>query len=281
MIQLKNVNFGYKKSNPLFRDLNLELSAGHIYGLLGKNGAGKSTLMKIMCGLRFAQSGVVSVMEQPAQWRYPAMLQDIYFLGEEVSAPDLTVKEFISIYSKMYPNFDHQQMDVYLREFEIPDDSKHLISKMSYGQKKKVMIAFALATNVKVLMMDEPTNGLDIPSKSIFRKVMTMATDEQRLFLISTHQVRDLHSLIDSILVLDSGEIVINSTTEEITDKLVFRVVDSLEEAPDAIYSEDTLRGIYTVSPNVNQMESKLDLELFFNAVLANKQKVKQLFSEL
>ena len=280
MIQLKDVNFSYRKGVPLFTGLNLQLENGHIYGLLGKNGAGKTTLMKIICGLRFAQSGVVSVLDHPAQWRHPSMLQDLFYLGEEIWAPDLSVQEFVAIYSQLYPHFSNEQMQTYLQTFDVPDSKQH-ISKMSHGQKKKVMLAFALATNVKLLLMDEPTNGLDIPSKSIFRKVMTMACDPQRMFLISTHQVRDLHSLIDSILLLDKGEIVINATTDEITDKLLFQVVDSIDEVPDALYTEDTLRGFYTVSLNKTNQPSKLDLELFFNAVLAKRSELKQIFNEM
>lgn len=264
----------------MFDGLSLELEGGHIYGLLGKNGAGKTTLMKIMSGLRFAQRGTSTVLGEPSQWRHPAMLEDLYYLGEEMWAPDLSVDEFTDCYSVFYPKFSREQMDLYLSEFEIAD-KKQKVSKMSHGQKKKVLISFALATNVKVLMMDEPTNGLDIPSKSTFRKVLAMASDEERMFLISTHQVRDLHSLIDTILVLDGGEIIVNATIDEITDKLLFKVVDSLDEVPDCIYSEDTLRGIYTISRNGAHKPSKLDIELFFNGVLANRKMMKQIFSEI
>ncbi len=280
MIELKDVRFGYRKGQQLFDGLSLELQGGRIYGLLGKNGAGKTTLMKIMSGLRFAQSGTSTVLGEPSQWRHPSMLQDLYYLGEEMWAPDLSVEEFTNCYSVFYPKFSNEQMETYLKEFEITD-KKQKVSKMSHGQKKKVLISFALATNVKILMMDEPTNGLDIPSKSTFRKVMAMAADEERMFLISTHQVRDLHSLIDTILVLDGGEIIVNATIDEITEKLLFKAVESLDEVPDCIYSEDTLRGIYTISRNKSGEPSKLDIELFFNGVLSNRGTMKQLFAEI
>lgn len=280
MIHLNNVTFGYTKRTPIFKNMNLELTNGHIYGLLGKNGAGKTTLMKMMCGLRFAQEGTVEMFGEPAQWRHPQMLQDFYYLGEEMAAPDLSIRDFVSAYAPFYPNFSQEQMNAYLEQFEMEGLTQH-ISKMSHGQKKKVFISFALATNVKILLMDEPTNGLDIPSKSMFRKVMAMAADEERLFIISTHQVRDLHSLIDAIIILDGGEIVVAEPVDAITDKLLFKVVNDLAEVPDAIYSEDTLRGIYTVSENHTHEDSKLDIELFFNAVLCNKGKIKEIFNNL
>ena len=278
MIQLKDVTFGYTKSAPVFKDLNLELAGGHIYGLLGKNGVGKTTLMKIIAGLRFADSGTSEVFGESSYKRSPAMLQDLYYLGEEIYAPQLTIRQYVDTFAPFYPNFSREQMDAYLEQFELTNCPQQ-ISAMSHGQKKKAIISFALATNVKVLLMDEPTNGLDIPSKSMFRKVMAMAADEERLFVLSTHQVRDLHSLIDSIILLDGGEILLAEPNEVITDKLLFKVVDSTEGMQNLLYAEDTLRGIYTVSENVNHEESKLDIELLFNAAISNKKKIKELFS--
>jgi len=279
MITLNNVTFGYKKREPIFKNMNLELEGGHIYGLLGKNGVGKTTLLKIICGLRFAQEGVINILDTPAQWRQASILQNIYYLGEEIAAPNLSIHHFLRAYAPFYPNFNYEQMDTYLEQFEITN-MRQKISSMSHGEKKKVFIAFALATNVKILLMDEPTNGLDIPSKSMFRKVMSMAADNERLFLISTHQVRDLHSLIDAIVLLDKGEIIVAESTDNITEKLLFKIVDDLNEAPNAIYTEDTIRGIYTVSPNIYHEENKLDIELFFNAVLHNKKKIKEIFHQ-
>ena len=278
MIQLKDVTFGYTKIAPVFKDLNLELTGGHIYGLLGKNGAGKTTLMKIIAGLRFANSGTTYVFGEPSYKRSPALLQDLYFVGEEMYAPALTIQQYVDTFAPFYPNFSREQMDAYLEQFELTNCPQR-ISAMSHGQKKKVLISFALATNVKVLLMDEPTNGLDIPSKSMFRKVMAMAADQERLFIISTHQVRDLHSLIDAIILLDNGQILLSEANEVITDKLLFKVVDSTDGMEHLLYSEDTLRGIYTVSENVNHEENKLDIELLFNAAISNKKKIKELFS--
>lgn len=277
MIQLKDVTFGYTKIAPVFKDLNLELAGGHIYGLLGKNGAGKTTLMKIIAGLRFANSGTAEVFGEPSYERRPEMLSDLYYVSEEIYVPHLTIRQYVDTYAPFYPNFSREQMDAYLEQFELTGCTQR-ISSMSHGQKKKVIISFALATNVKLLLMDEPTNGLDIPSKSMFRKVMAMAADEERLFVISTHQVRDLHSLIDAIILLDGGEILLAESNEVITDKLLFKAVDSTEGMQGLLYAEDTLRGIYTVSENVNHEDSKLDIELLFNAAITNKKKIKELF---
>lgn len=277
MIQLQNIQFGYTKNRNIFDDVSLTMEAGHIYGLLGKNGAGKTTLLKIMSGLRFPTSGTATILNENAIWRKSEVLQDIYFLQEEMYVPHLKIEQFEKAFSPFYPNFNHEQFNEYLREFEL-DKEFGFLDKLSHGQKKKTLIAFALATNTKVLIMDEPTNGLDIPSKSTFRKLMASAADESRLVIISTHQVRDLHSLIDMVDILDNGRMVLNASTYEITQKLLFDVEDTKTTEGTLLYSEDTPRGAYQVKENVNHLDSNLDLELLFNAAMNNKNAIINLF---
>ena len=183
MIQLNNVQFGYAKDRLLFNGVTWHLEQGHLYGLLGRNGAGKTTLLKIMTGLLFPQAGEAFIDGEPAHKRTAKQLSDIYFLQEEIYVPHLKIKQFEAAFAPFYPNFSHEQFTEYLREFEM-DNMPGFIDKFSHGQKKKVMIAFALATNVPLLIMDEPTNGLDIPSKSIFRKIMASYADEQKTVIL-------------------------------------------------------------------------------------------------
>jgi len=278
MVNLKNVDFGYRTEKPLFSGLNVEMLPGHIYGLLGKNGAGKTTLLKIMSGLLFVKKGAIHTLGFNPADRKVEMLQDIYFLPEEFYIPALTVEDLVKVYAPFYPNFSREQFDDYLKQFEI-ESSKEKLHKMSYGQKKKVLISFGLATNTKVFLLDEPTNGLDIPSKAIFRKIMASAVDESRLVVISTHQVRDLHSLIDAVVILDNGTIFLNHSVEEITDKLVFKVTEQIPDNESVLYMEDNVRGSLIVAENRQNEESKLDLELLFNATIANKQRIKEMFN--
>ena len=277
MIQLKNVEFGYDKNRKLFNGVNWQLEPGHLYGLLGRNGAGKTTLLKIMTGLLFPQAGEALIDGEPAHKRTAKQLSDIYFLQEEIYVPHLKIKQFEEAFAPFYPHFSHEQFVEYLTEMEM-DNMLGFIDKFSHGQKKKVMIAFALATNVPLLIMDEPTNGLDIPTKSIFRKIMAAYADEQKTVLISTHQVRDLHSLIDAVSIIDNGRMILNAPGDVITDKLLFDVDDQKAQAGKLYYSEETPRGIYQVKENVNHVDSDLDLELLFNATVQNKKEFTELF---
>jgi len=275
MININNLNFGYNKRKPLFKNMSMRLSNGHIYGLLGKNGAGKSTLLKNLAGLVYAQGGTLDVMGYDPAKRQPALLEQICFIPEEFYLPSVKIGTYLKANAPFYKNFDHGYFNDLIKEFDIPVEQK--LINMSYGQKKKVIIAFGLATQAKLVIMDEPTNGLDIPSKAQFRKIMASAMTDERCIIISTHQVRDLDNLIDTVIMLDENDIALKATVEEITEKLTFKKVKEVDDS--IFYAEPSLSGYNAVMPNYHQEESKLDMELLFNAILAEKIKFKPLFS--
>jgi ABC-2 type transport system ATP-binding protein len=277
MVNVQNVTFSYTRKTELLSNLSLKLEAGRIHGLLGKNGEGKSTLLKLISGLDFPKEGSIVTLGFNPEKRDPEMLQEIFFLPEELPQLTLSIENYEKVYASFYPKFSSEQFNKYLKEFDI-ENKKSMLNKLSHGQKKKVFIAFGLATNTKLLLMDEPTNGLDIPSKGQFRRMVASNIDDNRCLIISTHQVHDLDSLIDRITIMEQHKIIFNEPIEDITKKLFFRVADRDEKDENVIYSEDTLRGLYQVCENKTGEESKLDIELLFNAVLTSKEKIVKLF---
>lgn len=271
MIEISNLSFGYNKKQLLFNNLNLTLKEGHIYGLLGKNGAGKSTLLKNIAGLAFPQKGTCMVKGFLSSKRLPAFLQELFFIPEEMYLPALTSSQFVKSTSHFYPKFNVDEFKKMLSDFEVSADS--MLNKLSFGQQKKVMIAFGLAANTSLLIMDEPTNGLDIPSKSQFRKIIAAALTENRCIVISTHQVRDLDSLIDHVVVLHNQEIVLNSSLDSVSEKLSFTSA-SHATLEDVLHTEENLSGINTIAINRNESYSKVDMELLFNAIISEKKSV-------
>lgn len=273
MIKISNLTFGYGRKKTLFQNLNLQLQEGHIYGLLGKNGAGKSTLLKNIAGLVFPQQGTCEVNGYTASKRLPGFLQNLFFIPEEVYMPALSAKQFAKSTGHFYPGFDENAFDKMLAEFNVPNDA--LLNKLSFGQQKKVMIAFGLSTNTSLLIMDEPTNGLDIPSKSQFRKIIASALSETRCIIISTHQVRDLDNLIDTLLVVHNQKIVLNKSLDHIADLLKFSTVSTA--GAEVLYAEESVRGLNTISQNTNESYSKVDMELLFNAIINDNQTITQI----
>jgi len=278
MIQFEKVDFSYSSKVKLLSDINLQLKPGHIHGLLGKNGEGKSTILRLIAGLLFPKAGKIEVMDFTPCKRNPEMLSEIYFLPEELPNHALSISQYEKVYAPFYPNFNSSLFDSFLKELEIHSKDWKM-NKLSSGQKKKILIAFGLATQTKLLLMDEPTNGLDIPSKAQFRRMVASVLDENRCIIISTHQVRDLDSLIDNLIIMDNHEIALNEIIESITNRLLFCLQETNKNNAPVIYSEDTLRGVIQVCENINREDSKLDIELLFNAVCSNKKRIQEIFN--
>jgi ABC-2 type transport system ATP-binding protein len=278
MINIENLSFGYRKNQLLFQDLDLEMKAGNIYGLLGKNGAGKSSLLKIVTGLLFPDSGKVDVEGFTPKDRYPQFLREVYLVSEEFYLPSLKVRRFVEMYSPFYPRFNHEVFNRFLDEFNIPVNQE--LSGMSYGQKKIFLLSFGVATDCKLLLLDEPTNGLDIPSKSKFRKIVANAVHEDRTIIISTHQVRDMENLIDPIVILDQGKVVFFQDYQKISTRLSFMRMAELPDESKRVYAESSLGGYTVVKINEDGEETNVNLEHLFNAVISNTGKIKEIFNK-
>jgi ABC-2 type transport system ATP-binding protein len=276
MIQIDHLSFGYRKGNPLFNALELSLPAGSVYGLLGRNGAGKSTLLKIISGLLEPLKGTIDFMGYRPHDRQPGFLREIYLIGEEFDLPAMKGSEFVRFYSRFYPRFSLQLFEHCISEFGLPENQK--LSQMSYGQKKNFLLAFGLATNCKLLILDEPTNGLDIPSKHLFRKVIANAVHEERSFIISTHQVKDIENLIDVVTILDEGKVIFSSSCEEISGKLTFSRLTKLPPDHSVLYAESSLGGYLIVDHNISDTETRINLELLFNAVIEKRTEINTIF---
>lgn len=271
MIEVSNLTFGYSKRSILFKNLNLTLEANHIYGLLGKNGAGKSTLLKNLAGLVYPQQGSCRMKGYEAANRLPGFLQELFFIPEELHMPALTALQFMESTGHFYPDFNADQFHKMLVQFEVPQDKQ--LNDLSFGQQKKAMISFGLATNTALLIMDEPTNGLDIPSKIQFRKIIASSLTEERCIIISTHQVRDLDSLIDTLVVLHEKEIVLNSPLDVIAEKIQFTTPASANAAQ-VLYTEENMIGANTISVNTEQRFGKVDMEMLFNAITSGHKSI-------
>jgi ABC-2 type transport system ATP-binding protein len=276
IINLRKLGFRYASGGkPLFQNLNLQLPAGTICGMLGPNGAGKSTLLKVLAGLSFPQTGSCEVLGYAPSERQPAFLADIFLLPEEISVPPILPSVYAHRYGRFYPRFDQTTYDRLLEEFALPADRK--LTSYSYGQKKKFLLAFGIATNARLVIMDEPTNGLDIPGKSHFRRALISHFASERSFLIATHQAHDLRGLIDSVMVLADGNILLHAKLDALSARLQ---VELEHEAPeDALYVEETLGGYSVVRENSSGIESDLDLELLFGLVTSANTKLQQVLA--
>lgn len=274
MITLKELSFSYSRKKEVLDRINLEVGSGHICGLLGKNGEGKTTLLNLLSGQIFPDQGSCLVLEEIPSERNARFLQQIFLLLEEISMPEVTAIEYIKMYAPFYPTFRDDICKACVESFEINLSDR--LSKMSQGQRKKVAITLALAAHTPLLLMDEPTNGLDIPSKATFRRLVASLIDDNQTVIISTHQVRDLESLIDTVLILDQRQILLNKTLNEIGEKLYFGPLLPEEKA---LYSEPTPQGTIGVTAREDKEETAVSLELLFNAAITYPKEIQRIMN--
>lgn len=257
MISIKNIIVGYSRKKLILNDVSLDLTKGNVYGLFGQNGSGKTTLLKVIAGLIYPSGGEINIMGYHPCDRMKNYIKEIIYMPDDIELPKLTFSSFVSVYSKFYDNFSYDQLNEYVTAFGI--DKTVVMSKQSFGQKKKLYISFILACNTKLLIMDEPTNGLDTVSKKIFKKIMASVIDDNKIIIISTHQTVDLKDIISGIVVIKDNNILC-STIDNIMDKLYF---GSVVETDDPIYSE----GVSCIFKNVYGLESEINLELLVNSI--------------
>ena len=278
MIEVENLSFSYgRRKSKVLEDFSMKLDKGSVYGLLGKNGTGKSTLLYLMAGLLRPQTGNVLYKGVDVKKRYPDTLQDMFLVPEEFALPNVSLKQYVKLNAPFYPNFSDELLNACLRDFDMNEDI-HL-GELSMGQRKKAFMCFALATNTSLLMMDEPTNGLDIPSKSQFRKVIASGMSDDKAVIISTHQVRDIDSLLDHVLIMDGSKLLLNESVSTICEKLYFAEQGMNEPTEGALYVQPSVQGNSVILPNEYGEDSKLNLEVLFNAILAERERMQQMFN--
>lgn len=270
MIDINNITFEYLHGRPVLKDFTLSFPQGGVYGLLGKNGTGKSTLLYLISGLLRPSKGEVRVDGLLAQNRQPEMLKEVFLVPEEYDLPAVRLQQYARVLKPFYPRFSDELLRSCIEGFDL-DMDMHL-GALSMGQKKKVYMCVAMATGTRVLLMDEPTNGLDIPSKTQFRKVVANNMTDDRILVISTHQVHDVESLLDHILILSESRMLLNASTAEICEKYAFEYRSPQEMDDDVVYSEPAMQGSAVIATRKEGMdETQLNLELLFNAVVEGK----------
>ena len=273
MITIENTSYGYKSNPLIFNNISLEIGNG-IYGLLGENGVGKTTLMHLICGLLFPKNGKCSIDGRNTAERQPEGLNRYFFLPEELQMPTESIASFAARHSVFYPHFNQEEFKLNLEELKI--NRKQKLSSVSYGQQKKAMLAYAFALHTPYTLLDEPTNGLDITSRQALKRIISRSMDDESTLLISTHQAHDFENLLDHLIILGKGEILLNRSLDEISNRLLFARTDILPE--ERIYSEENLSGYFSIIPNEDGEENTPDIELLYKAVLQQPEKIKSMF---
>lgn len=280
MIKIDHLTFSYKrKQKPVLSDFSLNIAKGGVYGLLGKNGAGKSTLLYLIAGLLTPQHGNVLLNGTDTGLRLPSTLNDMFLVPEEFSLPATSFETYIKVNSPFYPRFSSEDLRRHLDIFGMSTDIN--LNELSMGQKKKAFMCFALACNTSLLLMDEPTNGLDIPGKSAFRKFIASNMSDERSIIISTHQVRDIDRILDHVIMIGNNGVILDSKVYDITSRLSFITTTDKALIETALYSQPAIGGTSIIIPNDNDNddESELNLEILFELALSSPDTLSKIFN--
>lgn len=279
MLNIYDCTFSYSRRRPpVIDNMSLEITQGGVYGLLGSNGAGKSTLLHLICGLLTPDSGEITLEGINTRLRLPHTMADIYIVPEEFDFPSMSLMRYIELNSVFYPRFSMENLTENLELFGLTPDVN--IGKLSMGQKKKVALSFAMATNSRLLLMDEPTNGLDIPGKAAFRKFISAGADDDRVFLISTHQVRDVAQILDHIIIIDNSKVLLDKSVYDIQSRLKFLETTDGELIDRSLYVASSVMGSAVVLPNTDGKDTEINLELLFQFAYDDPDGLKQAFAK-
>lgn len=274
MITIQDLSFGYRKRRPVLDRLTLDLNAGAVCGVLGPNGVGKTTFLHLLGGLLFPQSGRLEVGGRIPARRQADFLERVFYVPVAFDLPAMRVSGYAERYAAFYPHFDREAWKHALHVFGIQPADK--TNALSFGQKKKVLLSFALSSGCDLLLLDEPTDGLDIVSKDGFRRLLARHAGEQRLVVIATHHVQDIAMLLDRLIILQHHGLLLDAPIDGLAGSFRSVITAQAPEAGLTVFSERVPGGFHALVRNTDGHEGPLDLELFYKALQAHPELAQQ-----
>lgn len=263
MITLRDACCSYRKNEAALRDISCELHAG-IHLLMGANGAGKTTLMHLMAGLRYPSSGECLLDGRSLRLRLPSQLEKIQYFSPEMDFPEATVEKMVERHGPFFPRFDPDLLARILEIFGISTRSR--LASMSYGSAVKARIAYMLALKCDVLLLDEPTAGLDVVGREQFGRVLMEAVDESQTVVVSTHALDEFNPIYDSVMFMRDGRLLLHTTLERIARRVAFVVAPGVPS--DVIYWERVMGRCHCIVPALDTtLETTPDCALLYKAL--------------
>ena len=230
-IEISNVTVRYGHVTAA-SDVTLTVARGSVYALLGRNGAGKSSLVRCLLGQRKPDAGTIRAFGEDTWTRRASLMQRIGVVSEEADAPpEMTVAQIARFCSRLYARWDQKEVDERLQRFEVPATSK--FGTLSKGQKKQALLALALATSPDLLVLDDPTLGLDVVArKSLFEEVIAELADRGITVFLTTHDLAGIETLADRVAIMKNGTLVVEEELDAL--KARFRRIRFAAQ-PDAV----------------------------------------------
>ncbi|MDY5805933.1 MAG: ABC transporter ATP-binding protein [Lachnospira sp.] len=225
IVQISGLNksYGYKQ---IIKDMNLNLEGGKIIGLLGPNGSGKSTLIKILGGVLKPDSGNVTIDGKQIGIDTKRIVS--YLPERTYLSPSMKVREAISMFADFYEDFRTERAEEMLNRLNI--NLNDTIKSLSKGTREKVQLVLVMSRDALVYLLDEPMGGVDPAAREYILKTILSNYNENACVIISTHLISDVEKVLDQVLFIQNGNVILNSTVDEIRDEK--------KESVDALFRE-------------------------------------------
>jgi len=291
MIEIKNLSVGFLKSNglhtvrlnlesvkPVLENLSLTIEPGKVYGLIGRNGAGKTTLLNCITGILAFKKKFQAIFLDGVKMNInnPNTHAKLFYVTDTISSIHILADTFADTLSRLYPGFSIESYKESMEKFHM--DRNVFLDELSLGEKKSVFLSYAFASGAPYIILDEPTNGLDITSRKVFRKLIASYMTPDRSIIVSTHHINEISPLLDHILILDKRHLVFDHSVMETGSVLSFIESDDEQCKQQALYSMSSAYGNRMILPDTGGTDSEIDYELLFEAVLENGEAINELF---
>lgn len=213
-ITFNHVTKKYGNKNAL-HDVSLEFERGKIYGLLGQNGSGKSTTLKLIAGLVYPNEGQVEVLGKKVTRKISK--QVAYLTELDMFYEPFTVKQMIDFYASQFDDFNMEKANALMQDMKL--EGKQKIKQLSKGNRGRLKLVLALSRETPILLLDEPFSGLDpLVRESIVKSLLSYLDFEEQTVIIATHEIDEIESLLDKVLVIDNGHIIGREDVEDIRE---------------------------------------------------------------
>ena len=225
------------KNKAVLKGVSFNIEAGDIYGLIGENGAGKTTLLKLIVNLLKPTSGNIQVLGKEIKKDSYDYLRNIgALIDEPVFYKKLTLYENFKVHCEYLGFYDEEKLESVLKRVGLHNKKGKKIKELSFGEKQRLAIAYALITEPELLILDEPTNGLDPIAIVELREILLKLNREfNTTIIISSHAINELETLVNKVMFLKNGEIVENGLLEEIKEKCSVYIEIEVEDSSKAL----------------------------------------------
>ena len=222
MISIRNLHFSYSDNEVIFNDFNLEIKAGSLFGLIGPNGAGKSTLISLITGLNSAQNGAIRIDGKALSSCRDELLSKLSCVPQEYAFyPKLSVLQNLNFFCRLYKSVENPELNIKkaIELTGLAEYQERHAGKLSGGLKRRLNLAIGLLNKPTLLILDEPTVGIDPQSRHFILGAIKQLNEEGTTILYTSHYMEEIERLCDAVAVIDHGEIVMQGELNELLSR--------------------------------------------------------------